>query len=107
MNVLKSTSSSYVQNMIENVILMLYSDKSYFVASQGGYVASIQMMSRDELKHQVRGQLLSRDITFMSHRWLRYTMTAKQIDAANTAIYVFSMTNCKVLRYAASFFLHS
>ena len=35
------------------------------------------MMSRDKLKHQVRGQFLSRDITFMSHRWLRYMMTAK------------------------------
>ena len=41
------------------------------------------------LKHQVRGQILSRhkfilscDITFMSHRWLRYTMIAKQVNAA-------------------------
>ena len=47
------------------------------------------MMSRDKLKHQVRGQflshnkfILSRDITFISHRWLCYTMTAKQINAA-------------------------
>ena len=55
-NVLKSTSSSYVQNMIENMVLTSYLDKSYFVASNGGYVASIQMMSRDKLKHQVRGQ---------------------------------------------------
>ena len=41
----------------------------------------MQMMSRDKLKHQVRGQFLSRDITFMSHRWLRYTMIAKQVNA--------------------------
>ena len=47
------------------------------------------MISRDRLRDQVKGQLLSGDkftlpcdITFMSHRWLRYTMTAKQIDAA-------------------------
>ena len=47
------------------------------------------MMSRDKLKHQVRGDvlsrdkfILSRDITFMSHRWLRYTMNAKQVNAA-------------------------
>ena len=46
---LKSTSSSYVQNMIENMILTSYLDKSYFDAS-------IQIMSRDKLKHQVRGQ---------------------------------------------------
>ena len=47
------------------------------------------MMSRDKLKHQVRGQFLSRDkfilshdITFMSHRWLGYTMSAKEVSAA-------------------------
>ena len=60
--------------MIENMVLTLYLDKSYFVAS-------IQLMSRDRLKHQVRGQFLSRDITFLSHRWLRYTMTSKQVNA--------------------------
>ena len=26
--------------------------------------------------------ILSGDITFMSHRWLHYTMTAKQVHAA-------------------------
>ena len=82
MNVLKSTSSSYVQNMIKNMILTSYLDESYFVTSWGGYVRSIQMMLRDKLKHQVRGQLLSRDITFVLHRWLRYTMTARQVNAA-------------------------
>ena len=40
------------------------------------------MMSRGKLKHQVRGQFLSRDITFMSYLWLRYTMTAKHVNAA-------------------------
>ena len=52
MNVLKNTSSSYVQNMIENLILMSYLDKSYLAASWGGYVTSIQMLSRDKLKHK-------------------------------------------------------
>ena len=77
------------------MILTSYLDKPYFVASLGGYVASIQMMSRDKLKHQVRGQFMSRDkfillhdITFMSHRWLRYTMTAKQVNAAIDAFLV-------------------
>ena len=31
-NALKNISSSYVQNMIENMILTLYSDKLYFIA---------------------------------------------------------------------------
>ena len=43
--------------MIENMILTSYLDKSYFVASRGGccmgYVASIQTMLCDKLKHQV------------------------------------------------------
>ena len=37
------------------------------------------MMSLDKSKHQF---ILSRDVTFMSHRWLGYTMTAKQVNAA-------------------------
>ena len=52
MNVLKSTSSIYVQNMIENMVLMSFLDKLYFVARQGGYVANIQIMSSDKFKHQ-------------------------------------------------------
>ena len=55
------------------MILMSYSDKLYLVASRGRYVASIQMISRDKLKHQVGQQflscdtfILSRDMTFMS-----------------------------------------
>ena len=47
--------------MIGNMILTPYLNKSYFVASRGGYVESIQMMSRDMLKHQVRQQFLSCD----------------------------------------------
>ena len=43
MNVLKSISSSYVQNMIENMVLKSYLDKSYFVASQIDYVAKLIM----------------------------------------------------------------
>ena len=38
-NVLKRTSSSYVQNMIHNMILTSCSNKSFIVASCGGYVA--------------------------------------------------------------------
>ena len=58
-------------------------------------MARSQMMSRDKLKHQVRGQVLSRDkfilsldVTVMSLRWLRYTMTAKQVNAATDVFLV-------------------
>ena len=52
--------------MLENMILTLYSGKSYLVASWGGYVASIIMMSAIKLKHQVSQQFLLRDMTFLS-----------------------------------------
>ena len=49
--------------MIENMILTSYLDKSYFVASRGGclmgYVASIQTMLCDKLKHQVGHEFFS------------------------------------------------
>ena len=38
-------------------------------------VQPITELSRDKF-------ILSRDITFMSHRWLHYTMTTKQVNAA-------------------------
>ena len=47
--------------MMEYMIMTSYSNTSYFVASWGGYLASIQMMSRDKLKHQVSQQFLSRE----------------------------------------------
>ena len=88
MNVLKTINWSYIQNMIENMILTSYSGNSYFVASLGEYVASIQMISQDKLKFQVRQEILSHRIylvalhNFMWHWRLRYAMTGKQINAA-------------------------
>ena len=90
-----------------------YLDKSYFVARWGGYVASVQVMSRDKLKHQVREQLLSRDkfipsrdITFMSHRWLRYTMTAKHVNAAIDVFLVWlPVKYCDMLHHFSSAFV--
>ena len=71
--------------MIDNMILTSYSDKSYLVASSGGNVASIQMMLRDQLKHKVSQQFLSRDkfvlscdMTFMSRWRIHCTMTVRQ-----------------------------
>ena len=52
--------------MIENMIVTSYTDKSYLIARWGGYVASIQMMSHDKLKHQVSEQYLSRDKFILS-----------------------------------------
>ena len=60
MNVLKIISSSYVQNMIENMILTSYTDKSYFVAREDEHVVNVKIMSHDKLKHQVRQHVLSR-----------------------------------------------
>ena len=54
--------------MIENMTLTSYSDVLYLLTSRSGYVATIQIMSCDKLKHQVSQQLLSYDMTFMSHR---------------------------------------
>ena len=59
--------------------LTSYLDKSYLVASWGEYVASIQMLSQDKLKHQVRGQFLSRNIPFMSCQRLHY-MDLKMVE---------------------------
>ena len=70
-------------------------------------------MSRDKLKHQVREQflssdkfILSREITFMSHRWLHYIMTAKQVNAAIDVFLVFSqlpVKYCDVLHHFFAF----
>ena len=64
-------------------------DFDVIVASWGRYVASIPVMSRDLLKHQVRRQflschkfILSHHITFMSHWRLHHTMTTKRGDVA-------------------------
>ena len=100
MNVFKIIRWSYVQNMIENMILTSYLDKSYFVASRGGclmgYVASIQTMLCDKLKHQVGHEFffmkqvclyIARQ-NFMLHCRLCNTMARKQVDAGKDAFYL-------------------
>ena len=47
--------------MIESMILTSYSDESYLVPSGGEYVARIQIMLRNKLKHQVSQQFLLND----------------------------------------------
>ena len=47
--------------MIESMILTSYSDESYFVPSGEEYVARIQIMLRNKLKHQVSQQFLLHD----------------------------------------------
>ena len=59
-------------------------------------------MSGSKLKHQVRQNFLSRDITFMSHWRLRYTMTGKQIDTAIDAFLVsLPVKYCDILQHAS------
>ena len=70
--------------MIENMVLASYLDKSYFVAN-------IQMMSRDKLKHQVRGEFLSRDITFMSYRWYDVFLVCLPVKYCDMLHYFFCM----------------
>ena len=89
---MKSTGSSYVQNMIENMILTSYSDKSYHVATSGGSVVGVQKISRDKLKHEVGQHLLwhnkfilSYDMTFMLRWKLHHTLTVNHVDAAIAA----------------------
>ena len=66
----------------ENLSLTSYLDKSYFVAS-------VQTMLHDKLKHQVEQRLLrATNLSFISHWKLRYTMTGKQVDAAIDAFLV-------------------
>ena len=75
--------------MIENMILTSYLDK---FASLGGYVSSVQRMSLNKLKHQVRQQFSlcdhTCDVSFVSHWKSRYTLTGKQVDAAIDAFLV-------------------
>ena len=84
MNVLKSTSSSYVQNMIENMVLTSYLDKPVVLCRRLRWTCCKYSndVARQVETPSKRTVLLSRDIIFMSHRWLRYTMTAKQVSAA-------------------------
>ena len=57
---MKCTSSSYVQNVIENMVLMSYLDKPYFVASWD------EMLHSNDVAHQERGQFLLRDKFILS-----------------------------------------
>ena len=99
LKIFKSTSSSYVQNMIENMGLTSYFDKSYFVAR-------IQMMSFGKLKHQVKGQFyLVAQHNFHVASVVTLYYDCKTSKCCNRCI--FSLTTCEVLRHTASFFLHS
>ena len=60
--------------------------------AEGGYVGSIQMLSRDKLKYHLNQQFchatnlfLSCDITFTSRQKLHYIITVKHRDIAKDA----------------------
>ena len=82
------SESIYVQNMLENMILRSYSDNSYIDTSWGGCRKHAHDEMRQVFKLKISEQFLShdktillRDIIFMLHWGLRYTMNGKQVDA--------------------------
>ena len=79
------TSCSYSEKVPTNMKIAVWFWRR--ILSQAK-VDMLQMTSRDKLKQQVRGQILSRDVTFMSHGWLRYTTTTKQVNAEIDAVSV-------------------
>ena len=95
---------NYVQNMIENMILTSCSHKSYLVACLDGYVPSIQMMSRDKLKHQVRQHFCGTKSILVA-----YEVTLHHDSYADKScnIPIFGFTTSKGLRHATSLLLSS
>ena len=87
-NILKSTSSSFVRNVIENMVLTSFLDKSYFVAS-------IQVMSRDKSKHQVRGAIFVARHNFHVVSVVTLYHDCKASECCNRCI--FSLTTFEVL----------
>ena len=77
----------FKNNIMENMILTLYLDKSHHVASWGGYVASTQVMSRVKLKHQASQQLLSHGKFIFSR------------DVSSCRVEVTLYRDCKTDRY--------
>ena len=69
-----STSLSYVQNMIENIILTSYLDKSYLLCHKLMYIFC-------KHSNDVMRQVETPSKRTMSHWWLRYDRTAKQVSA--------------------------
>ena len=86
------------------MILTSYLDKLYLVESSDEYVASIQMLSHDKLKHHVSQSFLSHGMTFMSFWRLHYTITENMYMLSKRS---FSFTACEVLQNTAPFLLHS
>ena len=82
MNVLKSTSSSYVRNVIENMILTSYSGSVVPCRKQSNDVAR-QVEIQGKSKFFVARQIfLSRDITITLRQKLHYIITVKHLDSA-------------------------
>ena len=68
------------------MVLTSYLDKSYFVASLGWIYRKYSNDVARQVETPSKGTIfvardkfiLSRDITYISHWWLRYSMTAKK-----------------------------
>ena len=109
MNVLKNANSSYVQNMMEYMILMSYSDMSQLVTNHE-YIASIRMMSPEKLEQQIshhffaRQNVLPHDTKLLSRK-LCYTMTITRMDATiHTFLVSLILKNCNMLHHCLLLF---
>ena len=110
MNVLTSIKSSYVQNMIENMILTSYSDKSYLGASWGGCCKHANDVVWLVLKHKWTILVAWQNYLVTRHNFhvaLGVTLhhdwkTSRSYDGC-----IFRLTTCQVLQHGAPFLLYS
>ena len=90
---------NYVKNVIENIILTSYADKSKLVASLDGYVASSRMVSCDKLKQQVsqhfvaQQDILSRDMNLLSRRRLQVLVVVLRHDTSLSTAFFWYIIN--------------
>ena len=59
-NILTNANSNYAQNVTGSMILMSYLGRSSPITSLDGYVAGIQMMSSNNLKHYLQSEYIDK-----------------------------------------------
>ena len=88
MNVSKSTSASFVQNMIENMILASYSDQSYPCHKLRWICRKNSNAVARKVETPGKSTIVVARHEFLVLRKLHYTITFKHIDAAIAAVLV-------------------
>ena len=109
-NVLTSIKSSYVQNMIENMILTSYSDKSYLGASWGGCCKHANDVVWLVLKHKWTILVAWQSYLVMRHNFHVALGVTLHHDWKTSRCYdrcIFRLTTCQVLQHGAPFLLYS